>query len=109
KEVVEKARNKDLRGWSFDFVKEENGDVWEEKDGKQIRTLTNFIMSEVSLIDKSMIPCYSATSLEIRGDNEEIHRETRATECEVVTEDIKETQNIDYSVYENKIKELERK
>ena len=77
-EVIEKARNKELRGWSFGFYT--NKDKWEDTDmGMQRRFLEDIDLIEVSLLDKT--PAYIATSIEQRGD-EENAVESRAFEDE---------------------------
>lgn len=47
--------------------------MWE--DGAQPyprRTLTDIDLYEVSLIDSDMLPCYAGTSVEVRGESEEL-------------------------------------
>lgn len=65
-EVIEKAKNNELRGWSFSFVALK--DSWEEgKDGIQRRYLEEITLPEVSIL--SITPAYIATSIEARDDN----------------------------------------
>lgn len=79
-EVVEKAKKRELRGWSFGFRNAK--DAWEERSGTlPLRKLTDFDMYEVSLIDQSLMPYYAATSVEVRA-GEEIFSETRVFEDE---------------------------
>lgn len=67
--VIEKAKNKELRGWSFGFFK--NQDRWEDTDkGYQRRFLEDIDLKEVSILDKT--PAYIATSIEERGEDETI-------------------------------------
>lgn len=109
KEVIEKAKNKQLRGWSFGFYAEK--DKWEKpEEGYEKRTVEELDLFEVTIVDDTRNPAYSATSIEMR-DNEEILTENRVTDFKAVTvdetvEDEKRTENIDYSKYENAIKEL---
>lgn len=101
-EVIEKARNNELRGWSFGFSV--NKDTWEEVDENlQRRTLEDINLSEVSILTKS--PAYIATSIEMRGEDCFVN-ETRGEEEETEIVDIRK---IDYSVYERKIKYLKLK
>lgn len=81
-EVVEKARRKELRGWSFGFVKPKSR-MEQRADGLPRRILENFELLEVSIIDKTKLPCYIGTSIEARSDGE--YMEYRAFETEVVT------------------------
>ena len=66
-EVAEKARNKELRGWSFGFVKKT--DHWKtDEDGTRHRYLDELELREVSVLDKT--PAYIATSIETRGEDD---------------------------------------
>lgn len=68
-ETIEKAKNKELRGWSFGFFKK--ADKWTEgEDGVKRRTLEDFELTDVSIIDKT--PAYVATTIEMRGEVDEI-------------------------------------
>ena len=58
---------------------------------------------EVSLIDKRKNPCYTGTLVEQRAE-EEIIIEERSFEADVTVETPQKT--VDYSEYEEKIKEL---
>lgn len=101
-EVIEGAKKGKLKGWSFNMMKVV--DKIEERAGKlPLRRVKDFIMTEITLA-MNKIPVYSATSIEIRAEEEE-EIEIRTTECEVVVNDLRKTE-IDYSEYENKIKKL---
>lgn len=67
-EVIEHARNKELRGWSFGFKM--NSDEWKDNEelGCQERTLTDINLAEVSILTK--IPAYNATSIELRDKDD---------------------------------------
>lgn len=78
-EVLEKARNKELRGWSFGFVCEK--DNWgQREDGMRQRTLEEIRLEEVSILDCT--PAYIATSIEMRGEEETLK------ECRLYEEDV---------------------
>lgn len=67
-EVIEAAKNKKIRGWSFNM--RNIIDEVEERAGKlPLRHVKSFDMDEISLVVKK-IPVYSATSVEIRADEE---------------------------------------
>lgn len=66
-EVAEKARKKELRGWSFGFSK--NKDRWEGEDPRR-RFLEDIELKEISILD--ITPAYIATSIETRGDEAEL-------------------------------------
>lgn len=76
-EVVEAAKNKKIRGWSFNM--RNVVDEVEERAGKSpLRHVKSFDMDEISLVVKK-IPVYSATSVEVRA-NEETDVEERGME-----------------------------
>ncbi len=83
-EVIEKARNGKLRGWSFGMYA--GNDEFEERAGNiPRRHLKELDMFEVSLIDDSMLPCYAGTSVECRADGD-VFSETRSFEDKVEVE-----------------------
>ncbi|GAB6470136.1 HK97 family phage prohead protease [Bacillus cereus] len=92
-QVIEKARNQELRGWSFGFVSEK--DSWEEgESGVQKRSIEELELLEVSILD--MTPAYVATSIETRGENTamiEMRSEEAAIKT-VVEDDTEERNNI---------------
>lgn len=116
-EVIEKARNKELRGWSFAFSVLPNGDTWEDgKDNIKRRYLEDITLPEVSIL--SVTPAYLAMSLESRGD------ENTLTEYRYIDEDIELVDNttvkddedekrelppIDYSIVQQEIELLKLK
>ena len=77
-EVIRKAQNNELRGWSFGFIC--NEDSWEERDGINRRYVKDLSLLEVSILDKT--PAYIATSIEARGE-ESVIRENRILETEI--------------------------
>lgn len=81
-EIIEKAKNGELRGWSFGFRALK--DDWEDmSEGLQRRNVRELELEEVSILDKT--PAYMATSIEARGRN--IMTETRSEEFEATIED----------------------
>ena len=84
KEVMEKARKGELRGWSFGFSVLK--DTWSERaDGISKRSVEEMELYEVSVLDKT--PAYFATSIEARGEDETVLNETRTEEFEAKIED----------------------
>ncbi len=67
KEVVEKARNNRLSGWSFGFYS--NADDIGTEDGMTTRTLTDLDLVEVSILDDTRKPAYYGTSIESRSED----------------------------------------
>jgi HK97 family phage prohead protease len=79
-EVIEKAKNNELRGWSFGFIARE--DRWEEQGDISRRYVSDMDLLEVSIL--SVTPAYVATSIEAR-DGEEVITEQRFDAFEAET------------------------
>jgi hypothetical protein len=80
-EVVKAAKENRLRGWSFDIMRPSEQRA-ELANGMPLRTITDFDISEISLIT-NMRPWYESTTVETRaGDDGEITVEIRAEEFE---------------------------
>ncbi len=108
-EVVEKARKKKLRGWSFGFY-ERYASEEEIKNNMKRRYVEELDLEEVSIIDERKIPCYEGTSIETRAEGSELVKtEIIETRAEYQDEPYRKPDGPDYSKYENKIKELEEK
>ena len=101
-EVCEKARNKQLRGWSFGFYV--NKDEMEERSGScPRRHVSDIDMYEVSIIDDRANPCYAGTLIECRADGD-FTKEMRAElEAEIT---VTEQEKPDYSYWEKKFEEI---
>lgn len=67
-DVVEKAREGKLNGWSFGFWA--LTEAWEEIKGLNHRDLRDIELFEVSLLDDTKIPAYDGTSVESRDFTE---------------------------------------
>lgn len=106
-EVIEKARLKKLRGWSFGFM-ELDASEEETKSGIKRRFVEDMKLVEVSIIDERKIPCYQGTSIETRAEGKEKIMPD-VVEVRAIYDIIKETEPADYSKYKNRIKELEEK
>ena len=63
-EVVQKAREGKLTGWSFGFIANDDELSSEGKD--EIRTVTDMELLEVSILDDTKAPAYYGTSIEAR-------------------------------------------
>ena len=70
KEVVEKARNNQLVGWSFGF--HANSDDVGMDGANETRTITDLDLVEVSILDDTKRPAYNGTSIESRCEGERI-------------------------------------
>ena len=81
-DVIRLAKEKRLRGWSFDIMRPQETRAEREND-LPLRTITDFDMSEVSLISDKMRPWYESTTVETRaGESGEEIVELRAEEFE---------------------------
>ncbi len=69
-EVIQKAKEKKLRGWSFGFIAR-NQRAEKTASGTNRRIIDKLDLLEVSIIDDKMIPCYAGTSIEERAEQEE--------------------------------------
>lgn len=70
-EVVEKARNGDLVGWSFGFADREVQNSLE--NGIPTRAVKDLDLYEVSILDKTRSPAYEGTLITARSETNEIH------------------------------------
>ena len=135
KEVIEKARNGELVGWSFGFQDREVENTIE--NGMPHRAVKDLDLAEVSILDRTKSPAYDGTLIMARDNVEELHfrgedfidevsiREENAQKNEnTVQNDEKEIDNemkdneekeepkqqevveIDYSKYEDMIKKM---
>lgn len=131
KDVIEKARNGELVGWSFGFQDRDVENTIER--GMPHRAVKDLDLAEVSILDRTKTPAYDGTLIMARDDTKEIHFRGEDFIDEVVLreempkeEDKKELDNemknndkeeepkqqeevvkeIDYSKYENMIKEM---
>ena len=81
-EVVKLAKERRLRGWSFD-IRNAVEERAEREGDLPLRTITDFDISEISLISDKMRPWYDSTTVETRaGENGEEIIELRAEEFE---------------------------
>lgn len=124
KEVVEKAKRGDLVGWSFGFKDREVEQGTEQ--GMPLRAVKDLDLFEVSILDRSKTPAYDGTLIMARSEDEiHFHGEAflddvETREIEEQPEQVEETRDeqpqqpteaeankpIDYSKYENMIKEM---
>lgn len=108
-DVVKKARNGDLVGWSFGFQDRdvENG----EEKGLALREVKDLDLFEVSLIDRTKIPAYDGTLVAVRtADESQALNISDVVEVNVrVTEEKKEEpkpKEVDYTEYKKMISEM---
>ena len=113
-EVIEKARNNKLRGWSFGFLCNKE-DRKTNEDGIEERVVRDLDLLEVSIIDDKKYPAYIGTSIEMRDDEVKIaeYRNADFSKIEIRDEPEqqpeKEVEKIDYSEYEERLKKVKER
>lgn len=119
KEVVEKARNGKLVGWSFGFY---DRDVLcgTDENGMPLRDVRDLDLEEVSLLDDTKTPAYDGTLVMVRADEssvyygetfaDEIHIREESTEDEDSVPKQQETveKNINYDEWDALIKDMKK-
>lgn len=128
KDVIDKARKGDLVGWSFGFTDRDVDKNYDDK-GLLHRSVKDLDLEEVSILDRTRTPAYKGTLIMARDDKnillgDELIHESVAVEEETPQETPQEEtppqerqeqepkqqeiveKNIDYSKYENMIKEM---
>lgn len=113
-EVIQKARENKLRGWSFGFFCNKE-DRKTNEDGIEERTVRDLDLLEVSIIDDKKYPAYIGTSIEMRDDEVKIaeYRNAEFSKIEIRDEPEqqpeKEVEKIDYSDYEERLKKAKER
>ena len=69
-EVIEKAKNNKLVGWSFGFYS--NADEVEENGETATRSISDMDLVEVSILDDTKSPAYYGTSIEMRNEGDPV-------------------------------------
>lgn len=115
KDVVQKARNGELVGWSFGFQDREVENTIER--GMPHRAVKDLDLAEVSILDKRKRPAYDGTLIMARDDTDEIHfrgedfidevsiREENALN----NENTVQNENLDNEMKKNEVEEVEPK
>ena len=104
-EVIEKAKENKLKGWSFGFeaVKEHEEPI---KEGLKRRFIDEMNLAEVSIIDERKIPCYVGTSIETRAEKQ-TKLEYRGEDFKAkIVDNTEQKPKIDYSKYEKILEEI---
>ena len=113
-EVIDKAKNNKLRGWSFGFLCNKE-DRKTNEDGIEERVVRDLDLLEVSIIDDRKYPAYIGTSIEMRDDEVKIaeYRNAEFSKIEIRDEPEqqpeKEVKKIDYSDYEERLKKAKER
>lgn len=116
-EVVKKAENGDLVGWSFGFEDVPGGYDEHIENGMPTRDVKEIYLHEVSLLDRTKTPAYDGTLVSVRSEAEqekvfyyseplyselELRENTSTEKNQPETAEIK----VDYSKYEKLIAEI---
>lgn len=80
-EVIEKARKRELRGWSFGFIVKEASEE-DAGNGMQRRYVEDMDLIEVSIIDNRKLPVYTGTLIEARAEDETAYADILETRSE---------------------------
>ena len=82
-EVVNKARNGDLVGWSFGFY-DRDVEQRTDEDGFPLRNVRDLDLEEVSILDNTTTPAYDGTLVAVRSDETSVfYGETFADEIQI--------------------------
>lgn len=112
KEVVKKARNGELVGWSFGFTDRDVANGTE--NGMPTRDVKDMDLYEVSILDRSKRPAYDGTLVSVRDDDSTVYHgvmleqdiETRDETHEERPQQEETPAAIDYSQYDQMIAEM---
>ncbi len=113
-EVISKAKENKLRGWSFGFLCNKE-DRKTNADGIEERTVRDLDLLEVSIIDDRKYPAYIGTSIEMRDDEVKIaeYRNAEFSKIEIRDEPEQqpeeEVEKINYSDYEERLKKVKER
>ncbi len=107
-DVVKKARNGDLVGWSFGFL-DRDVDKHEE-NGILTRDVKDLDLKEISILDRTRTPAYDGTLVTVRAEEDLYHGEALLDDIEVRDDTVPKQQDvdkkIDYSAYDALIESL---
>lgn len=122
-EVVKKAKNGDLVGWSFGFF-DRDVELKRDEDGFPLRNVRDLDLDEVSILDRTKSPAYDGTLVAVRSEEEsvfygetyedeiQIREETAETpkQTEVVPkqQETVEENNINYDEWDSLINDMKK-
>ena len=115
-DVIKKAKEGKLRGWSFGFL-DRQVEHKRDEDGMPLRDVIDMDLKEVSLLDDTKTPAYDGTLVAVRSDDESLFIgdsiEDQIQIREETPEDVPEQQEtvekiINYDEAENLIKEMKQ-
>lgn len=108
KDVIEKARNRQLVGWSFGFTDKDVEEATDEETKLPLRKVRGLNLYEVSILDNSRTPAYVGTSINARDQQinflgADMIDKVNVRELEASKE---ETKEIDYSKADELLSEI---
>ena len=93
-EVVKKARNGDLVGWSFGFY-DRDVENKRDEDGFPLRDVRDLDLEEVSILDKTTTPAYDGTLVAVRSEESSVfYGETFSDDIHIREEKPEETDDV---------------
>lgn len=98
-EVVEKAKQGKLSGWSFGFIKLKDEYTTDDQQIRH-RDLREIDLREVSILDDTKIPAYNGTSIEVRSEQFDDFVEVRLISDEIEIVDNSEPEEKPFNNYE---------
>lgn len=101
--IIALAKEGKIRGWSFGMYNVVD-EMEQRADQLPIRHIKKLDLDHVTLVVNKQ-PCYAATSVELRADEEDI-MEYRANDDDIKLTVETPKEPIDYSKFENRIKEI---
>ena len=109
RDVIDKAREGSLIGWSFGFKDREIENSVEQ--GIPIRDVRDLDLYEVSILDSTREPAYEGTLLSVRSNEEfQYYGEPFLSDIEVRDQTVSASKSgkkeIDYSIYDKLLKEM---
>lgn len=101
-EIIQKAREGKIKGWSFG-MKNIVASLEERADKLPLRRIKDMALDHITLVVHKK-PVYSATSVELRAEDEEDCMELRSIMDTIEVEETKKP--VDYSALENRLKKV---
>lgn len=98
--VIEMAKKGKIKGWSFGMYNVVD-EMEQRADDLPVRHVKEFFLDHITLV-KDKIPCYAATSVECRAEND-VDMELRSIN---IAPEICISEKIDYSKYEERLMKL---
>ena len=103
KDVIQKAREGKLSGWSFGFIPLRDERTNDEKRQLELRNVSELDLLEVSILDNTKVPAYNGTLIEARELVSEVDEliELRVADNEIEIEDKTSTEQKETNKQEN--------